>query len=339
MLPVVVLAVVVGVFVLLAGSLFLWHGAATILEKRRFRPPGTLLDVGGRRVHLSLAGPAGDQTGGPAVVIETGRGHPAILWSHIATEVARTAGVVLYDRPGYGWSDPTSTPRTGRQVAAELHALLQAAGVPGPYILVGHSLGGMYVRAFAGLYPAEVAGLVLVDARHEDISLLQPPVFAEVDRKFYRLVLPLARLGVGRLIGRLKPGVFIGGPAMREKLPPALRTVADAVLLWPDLLPATAAETARFPDVSAELCACGDLGDKPLVVLTAGRQELGGWGIAGEEWERLRAIMAAGQVKLARLSSRGRQTIVADSGHNIYLEQPEVVVQAIRAVLAAVRGN
>ncbi|HLU35962.1 MAG TPA: alpha/beta fold hydrolase [Thermomicrobiales bacterium] len=123
-------------------------------------------DVGdGRQIYLSCVG-----TGSPIVILESGLGDPAALWFGVESAVAQTTRVCSYDRPGTagGASDPAPGPRTGEDVATDLHALLQAADIPGPYILVGHSIGGIFARQYAHAYPDEVAGLVFVDSSHED---------------------------------------------------------------------------------------------------------------------------------------------------------------------------
>lgn len=131
--------------------------------------PAGLFDVGGRRLYLACTGAAAGN-GGPTVVLEAGHGGDSTVWLGIQSAVAPGSRVCAYDRantPG-GTSDPAPLPRTAEDAVADLHALLAAAKVPGPYVLVGHSLGGLFVRLYAGRYPDEVAGLVLVDPSHED---------------------------------------------------------------------------------------------------------------------------------------------------------------------------
>ena len=121
--------------------------------------PGQLIDVGGHRLHLNCTG-----SGSPTVVLEPGAGEMSSDLGWIAPAVARDTRVCVYDRAGRGWSEPADTPQDGRQIATDLHTLLQRGNVPGPYVLAGHSFGGLYVLTFAARYPDEVAGMVLVDS-------------------------------------------------------------------------------------------------------------------------------------------------------------------------------
>jgi len=143
--------------------------------------PGVMVDVGGRRLRLHCSGPVG----GPTVVLEAGFGNPSSTWGRVQPEVAKFARVCSYDRAGLGGSDPAPTPRTVVALAEDLRALLTNAKVPGPYVLVGHSLGGILARLYASFYPSEVAGMVLVDSAHEDemdrgLALIPPDVLKQM---------------------------------------------------------------------------------------------------------------------------------------------------------------
>ncbi|MBI1790320.1 MAG: alpha/beta fold hydrolase, partial [Acidobacteria bacterium] len=141
--------------ILLAGVVY--QAVGTALDKRRYPPPGRIVEG----MHLRVEG-AGD----PTVVLEAGIAATSLSWSRVQPEVAKFARVLSYDRAGLGWSGPASGPRTVDRLVAELRQLLAGAGLPGPYVLVGHSFGGLVARAFAARYPDEVAGLVLVDPVH-----------------------------------------------------------------------------------------------------------------------------------------------------------------------------
>jgi pimeloyl-ACP methyl ester carboxylesterase len=131
-------------------------------DRERFPPPGRLVDVGGHRLHLNCAG-----SGTPTVVLDSGAGGWSIYWAEVQERVSDVTRVCSYDRAGYGWSEPGPKPRIGHRFAEELNALLVNSGTPGPYVLVGHSLGGYVVRLYADRYPEEVAGVVLVESAHE----------------------------------------------------------------------------------------------------------------------------------------------------------------------------
>lgn len=143
------------------------------------------VEVNGRRLRLDCAGES--RNGSPTVILESGFGSPASVWDKVQPEVAKFTRVCSYDRAGLGASEPVAAPRTVVAVTEELHALLTKAKVPGPYVLVGHSLGGMLARIYASYYPSEVAGMVLVDSAHEDeadrgVALMPAEMLKEILR-------------------------------------------------------------------------------------------------------------------------------------------------------------
>lgn len=295
-------------------------------DQRRFQPEGKLVDVGGYRLHVFCAG-----EGSPAVILESGLGVPGLGWTLVEQDAAKFTRVCYYDRAGYGFSDPGPEPRTSLQIARELHALLERTPVPAPYVLVGHSLGGFNVRVFAGQYPRDVAGVVLVDSSHEDQqSRLPPSLKAENDPgKWLPVLAPWAlRLGVLRLLYRL------GDQPAMSKLPPAVREKATFELLQEKFLHAIFDELREFAGAdAAEVRASGDLGDRPLVVLTAAK-------IADPKPDAVefhKIWVNELQPRLARLSTRGRRVMVEDSDHMIPFEDPGAIVRAIRDVVDQVR--
>src|SRR6185295_1817963 len=170
--------------------------------------PGQLIDVGGHRLHLLCAG-----SGTPTVILESGLGEGAAYWGWISTTVARDTKVCVYDRAGRGWSDSAAAAQDGIAVATDLHTLLDRARVPGPFVLVGHSSGAQYVRIFAGRYPEQVAGMVLLDGQPAE-AFEGLPSYSMFYRVFHRIfaVLPtLARLGVGRVV--VQPYAALPAPA------------------------------------------------------------------------------------------------------------------------------
>ncbi len=153
------LAALVGLIVVLGLVGAVYESAAEAADVRAYPPPGQLVDVGGYRLHINCVG-----TGSPTVVIDAGWGDWSGGWSRVQPEAAKTTRVCTYDRAGMGHSEAGPLPRTAEHFARELHVLLQQAGIPGPYVLVGHSLGGAPVRVFAHTYAAEVAGVVLIES-------------------------------------------------------------------------------------------------------------------------------------------------------------------------------
>ena len=158
---------VVAVLALVAGTSY--QDLANRRDLNTHPAPGQLVDIGGHRLHLWCTG-----EGSPVVVLEAGAGGSSLQWNRVQPEVARTTRVCAYDRGGLGWSDLGPTPRSAARIIDELHILLATAGVSGPYILTGHSAGGLYMRLYASTYPTDVAGMVLVEAAHEDQSRRMP---------------------------------------------------------------------------------------------------------------------------------------------------------------------
>ncbi len=319
----------------------IYQSAGSARDARRFPAPGRLVRPSGEdgaRLHLLAMGDAG-----PTVILDAGIGASALSWSVVQAQAARFARVYAYDRAGYGWSDPPREedgPRIASRLAAELRALLRAADVPGPYILVGHSFGGYIARVYAERWPVEVAGLVMVDS--PSTSEWAHPTREQRRRHlggalFSRIGGSLAALGVVRYclnrLGRGSKGVPTAvtrafGPAALDlvrrmvsqvmKYPPELRRVAQAH--WSRSAPffTLADHLENLPESAREVGACAPLGDVPFVVMTA----------ADPSPHR-----AAQQDAMACQSSRGRHIIARDGGHWLLLDQPELVVQAIEWVI------
>lgn len=180
------------VLLLIAGLIYQAIGAAA--DARRFPPPGRLVSVGDYRLHLNCQG-----TGSPTVILETLAGGVSANWAWIQPELARTTRVCAYDRAGRGWSDPGVPAQDLWGTVSDLHTLLQNAGETGPYVLVGHSIGGLYVRAFAQQYPEETAGIVLIDSAHPE-QLVRYPEYTALAPTIYSQAQALGSLGEQPLI-------------------------------------------------------------------------------------------------------------------------------------------
>jgi pimeloyl-ACP methyl ester carboxylesterase len=293
--------------------------------------PGQMVDVGGYRLHIDCQG-----TGTPTVVMEAGLTEPALMWALVQPQVSAHSRVCVYDRAGLGWSDLSPKPRTAEVMVEELHTLLQNANVAGPYVLVGHSTGGMLVRLYAHVYPTEVIGLVLVDAQHEDqFARLSPEIqqgiqamFAQSDQD-----LPLYHAVVASGIGALVPA--IGALADNPELPsPAREAVSALALSDPKFVEARVAEQDAIFESLAQVRAAHitSLGNIPLIVLYRGLVDSPTPGLTPEEnqqwWFGL-------QTELAALSPQGELVLAEQSGHHIQLDQPDLVIDAIEQVLAA----
>lgn len=291
-------------------------------ELRRNPPPGQLVDVGGRRLHLDCAG-----EGQSTVVLEAGGGQNSLTWGRVPSEVSRFTRVCSYDRAGLGWSDAGPDPRDARSATAELHALLRAADVPGPYVLVGHSLGGLYVRAYASRYPSEVAGIVMVDPT---------PVLGPDDTELRSLLgsgVPLwlapaaARIGLHRLVV-WPPAV----EAVAASLPDGDREAYRATMYRTSAMPAGAAEQASMLASIDQARAAGSLGALPVEVLV---NELDGpeRQAAPARYIHRWPDLVRRTREYADLSRHGRHRMVARTGHFVQLDRPQVVVDSVRQMV------
>jgi pimeloyl-ACP methyl ester carboxylesterase len=233
------------------------------LDARAYPAPGQLVDVGGHRLHLSCTG-----SGSPTVVLEPGQGGVSSDMAWITPVVARDTTVCVYDRAGRGWSDAADGPQDGAQIAADLHTLLDRAHVPGPYVLAGHSFGGLYVQSFAAQFPDDIAGLVLLDSTAPKPGPALPPItFDNVFGRVAALVPAVAHLGAGRLIAQASYG----------SLPAQLRDEARANASLARNLGSFIEEFVEANTAMQQAAALTTLNGKPLIVLTADTGNAADW--------------------------------------------------------------
>ena len=306
--------------VLLAASGATYEAIMANGDTRRYPPPGQLVDVGGYRMHLHCVG-----QGSPTVVLDAGLGAFSLDWGAIQPQIASSTRVCAYDRAGLGWSEPGPPPRSPRQFAAELHTLLTNAGVQGPYVLVTHSISGKTARLFASQHPNQVAGIVLVDARHESVDEhLTPEQVAAEDAQqqgFQDMIKWMARFGLVRLLwAPAWPSMLPGS----ENLSPESRTTIGVLQARPQQIESALAEGRGRMESNSLLRAAAPLGDKPVVVLASAQtiDNLPFWKEA--------------QQTMTGLSSNSR-LIIAPGGHAVHFEQPALVVESIRQVVDAAR--
>lgn len=288
--------------------------------------PGRLVDVGGYRLHINCMG-----QGSPTVILEAGWGGFSTTWTYIQPGVAKTTRVCSYDRAGYGWSEPSPHPRTANMMAEELHTLLVNAEIKGPYVLVGHSLGGMIVRVYAYHHPDEVIGMVLVDSTHEEQYLRTPEVETSIPATVsqFRMLSLLSSTGFMALAPQSIPN-----PGM----PDDLFALEKAIWATTGYFSTGAAEMAALLDSAAEVRAMRitSFGNLPLSVLSAGLHPPLPSLSDAENQEFWREQLAM-QSELVELSVNSVQTIAEQSGHAIQFDQPELVLDAIRQIVEAVR--
>jgi pimeloyl-ACP methyl ester carboxylesterase len=322
----------------LAGAAY--QAIANWRDARRFPQEGRSIALGADFPGVSLNLNCRRQ-GSPTVILDSGLGVPAAGWDLVMSDVAKFARVCSYDRAGYGWSSAGPMPRTSGEIVKELHALLAASGEKGPYVLVGHSFGGYNVRVYADQYPADVAGLVLVDTSHEDQEQLMPPSLKKLTEDqvkqldSQRHLMPiLIFFGIARLTA---------GDDGDSKLSKEFRGKMKYLQLQTKFLDAAFSEIKSFSLSAEEVRRTGNLGDRPLVVLTAGKdleaKDLPK-GVSAEEMREFRKTWVNDlQVRQTRLSTRGKRIIVPDSTHMIPMERPDAVVNAIREVCDAVKAG
>ena len=309
---------------LLVGGMWIAGRIAQSGLSKEYPPLGQRVDIGGQRLHLHCTG-----EGDPTVLFEAGLNEFSVQWTLVQGEVAKFARACAYDRAGLGWSDAGPQPRSGTAIVKELHALLDRLGVKRPLVLVGHSFGGLLARQYIHARPGEVIGLVLVDATHEDylerIPQVRPLLARAADQ--FRSLAWMERIGLMALSPESIPGRGLSGETLARY---------RAVLATTGFFEAAAAETSAF---EANLAASRSnplpaLGDLPLAVLSRGRADpLPGLSETDnrrfeDEWGKL-------QAELPKLSRRSRTVTATASGHDIHLTQPELVVEAVRGVIAA----
>jgi pimeloyl-ACP methyl ester carboxylesterase len=303
----------------LGGIGAIYQAIATADDLHTYTPPGQMVDIGGRRIHMVVMG---DDTGLPTIILEAGMASFSSNYYWVQSELASATRVVAYDRAGLGWSDPSPEPQDAGQSARDLHAALQKAGIPGPYVVAGHSYGGLVVRAFTDLYPDEVVGMVLIDASHPDQWAHIP---ASRDGKFNGnanlFTAFLARLGVVRFF-HLESASYAGLPerqaAEMEAIlakPESWRNSGQVLLIWN--------ERTR-PQINQ----ARSLGDLPLAVLSVTEQPIYG------------DVLTSLQNDLPTLSSNSvhytevgatHETLVSERKHAL------VVARTIQSVLEAAR--
>ena len=291
------------------------ESALEVRDRGAFPMPGRLVDVGGRRLHLSCTG-----AGAPTVVLLPGAGDVSPRWGWIAPAVARSTRVCVWDRAGRGWSDDASGPQDGAALATDLHTLLDRAPIAGPVVLAGHSFGGLSALVYAARYPDRVAGMVLLDATSTEMftRLRTYPMIYESYRRVSALFPSLARLGVGRIVYR-SGFDSLPAPSRREQL-----------AFWSTARQARSArdEWNQAPALMRQARELKSLGTTPLIVVTAMRE-------AQEGWMPL-------QNDLAALSSNSEHRVLPNSTHSSLTANDgdsRASVQAIGDVVTAVRAS
>ncbi|HET7627094.1 MAG TPA: alpha/beta hydrolase [Bacillales bacterium] len=303
------LSIAAGIAVLAAIA----YGGEQFAERyydKKYEPPGEFIKIAGNRIHYRVEG-----SEGPSVVIEPGLGHGVLEWLTVQDKSAKFARVLSYDRAGYGWSSYAKGSRSPEEIVEELHVLLKKSGLPEPYVFVGHSIGGQYVRLYADRYPEEVKGVVLVDARHEAYSTLMK---AEEEKN---MKLMKRQLQIGSFLSSFGVHRLVGEAMLPDYYPEDVKPIRNHFGFKDRFMEALKAEIAQTDETAALLKASEFNEQWPLVVIRHGKP------MPNAKAER---AWVATQKQLAALSATGKVIVAEDSGHDIHMEQPEVVVEAIR---------
>jgi pimeloyl-ACP methyl ester carboxylesterase len=305
-----------------AASGAIYQVVATAIDQRSYPPPGQLVDVGGYKLHINCIGPT--NTGNPTVILEGGLGATSTAWAWIQPEVAETTRVCAYDRAGTGWSDTSAEPHDAQHIAKALHTLLHNANVASPYVLVGWSVGGLYVRAFADHYRTEVAGVVLLDSSSPDQCTSTPAAQARCDTttRISAMMPVLARIGVMRVMSHFQPASSLPQPQSAEAL-----AASSATKDWDTLSAEFLASPATYAQARASVFPAG----VPLFVLTATDHDTP---------PDLEQLWQGWQNEMATLSTNRVHQVVVGAHHTslvLAAKDAKASVAAIRQIVEAAR--
>lgn len=301
------------------------------VDERVYPPHGKRVDVGGYRLHISTLG-----EGSPTVVMDAGLGHTSQIWSLVEPQVAQFTRACTYDRAGYGWSDPGPQPRTSQQIVKELHTLLKNADIPSPYILVGHSFGGLNMYLYAIEHPEEVVGLVLVDAVSKNTLASNPEElqwFIIINLLKFRIQSLFTQLGLFRLY------ILFRGPyaamSFVKDLPNEVQRPILSAFMRRTFHTASLESSAMGQSVTmvSALEANQPPLSIPLIVLAHGVPDMFMGRMSERETQEAEQRWQKLQADLVTLSTQGKLVIAEKSGHKIHIDAPDVVVAAIRELV------
>lgn len=299
--------------IVLATTGAIYQIVATELDKRKFPPPGQLMDVGGYEMHVYCTG-----TGSPTVILDGASVDTVSSWHWVQAEISKATRVCAYDRPGLGWSDLGPEPRDAKRNGQQLRTLLDRVEAKGPYVLVGHSFGGLYVRLYAAQFPDEVTSLVLVEGMHPDFRsrLGQPEVMPNADEGMLSAAPTAARLGFLRLMTFLPADPDLPAQQRGEL------AAYYASTKFADLLPSL---YRQFPNLLAQARSVSDLPNVPLMV------------VIGSASENATGILNELQHDLMALSSNSQQRVVKAATHLSLVHNPSHARQTSAAILEVVK--
>jgi len=321
------------VLVLGVGISSCTNAVLTASFRAKHPEPGTDYLVNGKRIHLNCMG-----AGSPTIVLDSGLGWDSLEWGGVQPELAKSTRVCSYDRPGFGLSEAQQGPRDAVHISGELHALLGAAGVKGPIVLMGHSIAGMYIRAYATRYPEQVAGLVFIDSS------------TPLQNRDGRLNMGQgAGMPLWESILQMRAAAIVGYPRLKgDCATPDAGAEARldrnmASMLGEDLChvhyKAVQAEYDSFDASGQETVHTGPFGDLPILVISEDTTKQFSSPIPTDREREFARTWDGLQENLKNLSTRGRRIIAKGSGHNITLERPDVIEREVPVFVAGIGGN
>jgi pimeloyl-ACP methyl ester carboxylesterase len=315
---------IIGIFVL-ASAGAIYQTLSTKSDQRNYPASGQLVDVGGYKLHIYCTG-----EGSPTVILDAAADMMSSDWAWIQPEIAKRTRVCSYDRAGMGWSDSSNQPRDAKRITFELHTLLTNAGISGPYVIVGHSVAGLYARMYVAEHPEEVAGMILVDPGHPDMDTRIPALQAQnaSDASLVKTLRVLSYFGLPRLLGV--------GKNNAQGLPPQQAAEVNAFdstpRHWETILNLINSTSATYDEVRAT----GSLGNMPLVVISANTA----WFTNGAPADDARKILNDLQSEIAGLSTNSSHRIIDGATHGSLVHNQndaQAVISAIEDVLTSLQ--
>lgn len=326
-----ILITITSIVILVVISGFSYEAIASYQGVKDYPPEGKMVDAGEFKLHLQKQG-----EGKPTIILEAGSGASSLSWNDLPEELAKYGTVVTYDRGGYAWSEEPTTERTGENIVKELYTALKNEKIEGPYILVGHSLGGMYVRLFAQTYKEEVGGVILLDGRPEDYS-------KETDHILEKAGVDPILLGSPpkHVLSLLKQSGIIRlmKDSMLKDIPEEHRSKALNVEFRTKYIHAKENEMQYITKLEDSIRS-QSLGDLPLSVVTHGIPIDGSMiGLSKEVDQKMETIWQEQQTEMLKLSTNSELIIANNSGHAIMHDEPELVVDVVRNMIEKVIAN
>ncbi|MBL8155547.1 MAG: alpha/beta hydrolase [Anaerolineae bacterium] len=301
----------------------LLFGSGAMAEAQSSPDPLHTIDIDGRQQFISCLG-----KGSPTIIIDAGMGEWSLHWLGIQSHLSQTTRTCVYDRAGYGYSDMSESPRTGEQIVAELHALLAAAEVEPPYLLVGHSLGGVHMRLYTHQYSDEVVGLVLIDSTPSDVSL--PTEMQQLMAESYAQFPQLADLAAQ---GAIKPEQM----PVPAYLPTDLTAQYQQQVATEGFFTTLYGEYNALPETMQAVDEAADLGDLPLTVIAARLADEGYPPDLLPTMERYQAEdWLPAQERLTQLSSNSQIIIADHSHHHIQFDEPDVIIEGVNVLFHSI---